>query len=1022
MCIQISLNFNLRISKGVIMKKNLLITSVQNLLRIKYIPLLLLPFFFSINAWGASCSSNHTETACNAVATCAWVDATCVANSADIDLLIAKTPSSRVVDLNQTVTYSLVIANEAREDAEDDNHVTVTDTLPQIPGLTDFHLIDDGGFDCTLLDTTTGDEIPLAETNPDTTVGETLTSTSVLTCADGEIDGRTGNSGVPGLARIWYSFRAPDYNTELNNTVVVSALNDTVDNDKEAFARVFVFNGSLVLNTPPPEHADIIDTYTGATAYNNGTSQVIQTKIAAKTFTTITAVHLNGSSEPVPFVPTDPDMSFIVIPYLSDNSCITQEPILDSSTNAPLVFDITTGVTAVEMSMTVPSFARRASRLLISYIDLGAILDNTGVKCVYSSATTGNLAGLGQCINSANNYYDAFGLSSYERCNVMNGSPCDSANGGYSCGPNDTDCTGYNPLYDNELGCLMCTLNAFPECSTDNFAIRPQQFDINTSHQNFPNLLRAGEDYSIALTAPDAAGAATDQYTITDHPFNDDLNASAEKYFNDNPPTLDTNNLLSGNLDMNDSYIAYAINGLSSLSATIEPAVSEEAIHISYDDVGKITLHIQDQNWAEIDNDDTPMTCDENGTYICGDRNVTFIPHHFGFAELNITNHAGPDNNFTYIADNRGMPSTTPPTRSPMAARVHTQIRALTKDGNITANFREDVGTNKYYENNISVTQVVTVPAFGNPNGYLYPDANESNITNQLIGFGRLGEDAAGTRNILWNESTYPLEFNFQREINEPANPFDVNGSYFSISMISQYVDPEDGDTADINGSRIGDQNTSTTCATDEGCVELNAENNATFHYARTRPSKFFYENAKDSVATPIAIDVYCAFGALSFTACDKLGIDTVNGQINEANWWLSIDHKMSNNDGNVTLERIPIPTEGASADWTVTSDDWSAVRTVVSIDANGIDGNITVTDGSNPTLPLTVGIDLVTDDTLADYTNPWLIYNKDSAIVAPSPFYKVRFIGTSGWTGIGETGYVLETNASSKRTKRMAW
>jgi len=120
-------------------------------------------------------------------------------------------------------------------------------------------------------------------------------------------------------------------------------------------------------------------------------------------------------------------------------------------------------------------------------------------------------------------------------------------------------------------------------------------------------------------------------------------------------------------------------------------------------------------------------------------------------------------------------PITTAPVRSPMAARIQTQIRALTKDGDITQNFRTEktsppYAPTLYYENDINVTMLVKVPSTG-VNKYLYPDANESNITNSYIGFGRAGVDDNGTRNVLWNESDFPLEFNFQREINKPANP-----------------------------------------------------------------------------------------------------------------------------------------------------------------------------------------------------------------------------------------------------------
>jgi hypothetical protein len=68
------------------------------------------------------------------------------------------------------------------------------------------------------------------------------------------------------------------------------------------------------------------------------------------------------------------------------------------------------------------------------------------------------------------------------------------------------------------------------------------------------------------------------------------------------------------------------------------------------------------------------------------------------------------------------------------------------------------------------------------------------------------------------------------------------------------------------------------------------------------------------------------------------------------------------------------------------------------------------------------VGIDFVTDTTKPAYTDRWLIFNPDDNTKAPSPFYKVRFIGDSIWTGVGKTGNVVDINASSKKTERLDW
>jgi hypothetical protein len=132
---------------------------------------------------------------------------------------------------------------------------------------------------------------------------------------------------------------------------------------------------------------------------------------------------------------------------------------------------------------------------------------------------------------------------------------------------------------------------------------------------------------------------------------------------------------------------------------------------------------------------------------------------------------------------------------------------------------------------------------------------------------------------------------------------------------------------------------------------------------------------------------------------------DLVNGlladaQSNEANWWFAEKHGTAGiDDGNITL---------TATNGTVTPTD----PTTISF-TNGIDGTVTVTNGGGT--PNIVNIDFGTG------TNSWLIYNKD-ADSTPSPFYRVRFIGTGGWTGKGKTGHVVGDDINTKKTKRLEW
>jgi len=194
-------------------------------------------------------------------------------------------------------------------------------------------------------------------------------------------------------------------------------------------------------------------------------------------------------------------------------------------------------------------------------------------------------------------------------------------------------------------------------------------------------------------------------------------------------------------------------------------------------------------------------------------------------------------------------------------------------------------------------------------------------------------------------------------------------------------------------------------------------EQNATYYYARSRPSQFFYDDITDpSAPTPILIDVYCDLG---FTACEALDIDTVDGQINEVNWWLSLGHRenATQHDGNVTL-KIDLPgnvIEGAGSP--------VVAPTTVPIIAGAKNENVAVTSNATA-LPMTVEVELVRESdtpTPSAYTNEWLEYNPSNPIPL-SPFYKVRFVGESGWAGYGDTGHVVDTDASTKKNRRLGW
>jgi hypothetical protein len=175
---------------------------------------------------------------------------------------------------------------------------------------------------------------------------------------------------------------------------------------------------------------------------------------------------------------------------------------------------------------------------------------------------------------------------------------------------------------------------------------------------------------------------------------------------------------------------------------------------------------------------------------------------------------------------------------------------------------------------------------------------------------------------------------------------------------------------------------------------------NVTFLYGRAKPSKTLYDDiTTNSVQTPISVVAYCSLG---FTNCQNRGFPLIDAQTNETEWWLVTDHVTADNDGNITVKL----SSGAA----------TVNPTSINIVSAGTNNSVTVTKNNGASVPMTAIIDL------DNGTNEWLIYNPLSPTAFPSPFYKVRFIGTGNWAGHGDTGYVVGGATNTKKNKRIGW
>jgi len=261
--------------------------------------------------------------------------------------------------------------------------------------------------------------------------------------------------------------------------------------------------------------------------------------------------------------------------------------------------------------------------------------------------------------------------------------------------------------------------------------------------------------------------------------------------------------------------------------------------------------------------------------------------------------------------------------------------------------------------------------------------ATAPNIKSPLI----VNQSANNFEKSMKGAITMDLAFNFDRTLNQPLNPRYISFTDFNIT---------DGSASNLSVELKTDYKAHKN-------ISLNNQN-ITFVYARAKPNQFFYDNITENhITTPVSVVVYCD---LNLTECQNRGLTNItNGLLsdvrsNEANWWFSEGHDANIGDGNITLR---------ATNGTVTPSNPSAIDP-----ENGIDNSVTVTNSSGTT-PNIVNINL------GPKTDRWLIYNKNANSI-PSPFYRVRFIGSSGWTGEGRTGHVVGDDINDQKTRRLEW
>lgn len=365
--------------------------------------------------------------------------------------------------------------------------------------------------------------------------------------------------------------------------------------------------------------------------------------------------------------------------------------------------------------------------------------------------------------------------------------------------------------------------------STDSFAIRPNKFTITgidngaylTAAKNLKYTITAKNGDETDSVSASASASDSVNYDISDKNYSLDIKVTK---YNKNDIV---DNTLSGDASIVPSTF---INGVSTDT------------NVTYSEVGKVNLNIEDRNWAIVDEDDTDKTCD--GMYICGDTNATFIPDHFKLTSVSL--HNANDSTYTYLSNDLNI-----------SAGISVTITAENESNNTTVNFDKNS-----WENPVNVA--FTLPSTGVTNIVeLKSDIN----TSAELGFS----SGIYIINSTDTNSSANLVFNYKRSENDPQNPFVVQGSEITLNVNSTY------NTELVTG-------------------EAKPDNNATFIYGRTHAARHIFTGNSGEVF--IYYEAYC-YGETNGNTCNKnLLPDALNSKNTDDPRWFQNTKHNSTTDG----------------------------------------------------------------------------------------------------------------------------
>lgn len=501
--------------------------------------------------------------------------------------------------------------------------------------------------------------------------------------------------------------------------------------------------------------------------------------------------------------------------------------------------------------------AYKDRRTTVTAFDYGQLFtDASGLNCNNSALNSG-LCLVPACFNNVDNIRSVFPPAFQPAVMLcINGdgtpgkqAPCDSEAYYGNCG--GTKGFISPSKYNTDLGCAMCLADAMQgeECSEDNFAIRPNNFDTTL----LPDPFKAGEAESITFFANDFTANPSNNYNeIEDDSFVVAVDISDSTKTCAQPSIKFTPSIEFANGEVTNDY---ALNNVGDFNMTIGEISGSEFALVDADDTSDADRYI------------TPFV-----------QQIKVVPHHFGITGG--LENGSDDLTFTYLSNFKQFPfdvdrnisasfdvNLSAETLANTATSNYTDD-CYAKDGNLKLTLADAIDPNNPEPNSLTKLLWYHYDDDGDTNGSIALDGVTTEHSLPFLSTHFDSEDTNGT-------AEFNYKINFDRNVTKVVNPFIVIVNEINAT-----------DTDNVSGVDTG--------------------GNATFVYGRTHASRQRYQG--DTGTANIYFESYCFPPGCNKTLLN--GFSTLK-RTDDVRWY-RIDNHIAPVDGDIgtVQQRDATPTD----------------------------------------------------------------------------------------------------------------